>query len=117
MCKIALNVPSCDVDAAKERGARWNPAARMWFVDNPAAYDSCCKWTRGPSPWPPGEYRRYRFVDNERARRDGFVWSDEFKCHVKKRESKGYDARDDNRTCEDTFDVAAVRRDIARQRR
>lgn len=50
-----LDVPFAEKDAAKAAGARWDSAARLWYVSAPS--ERVRRWIRVPDPLP-GEDRR-----------------------------------------------------------
>lgn len=42
-----LQVPFAEKDAAKQLGARWDPARKVWFVENKADMSPFAKWLAG----------------------------------------------------------------------
>ena len=58
-----LDVPFAEKEAAKAAGARWDPAARLWYASAPS--EQVRRWIRVPDPLP-GEDRQFGaglFVD------------------------------------------------------
>lgn len=41
---VWLNVPFSEKDEAKKLGARWNPARKKWYVNNPASLEPFARW-------------------------------------------------------------------------
>lgn len=44
---ILLNVPFPEKDKAKERGARWNPKLKSWYIDDTGKLNAVSKWLGG----------------------------------------------------------------------
>ena len=74
-------------DRAKGNGAKWDAVDRVWYIDNPVAYQNCKK--RGllgehlRPRYPAKEWKLFSYEQRDRARTLGYVWDPEWKCHFK----------------------------------
>lgn len=41
---ILLNVPYAEKDLAKQRGAKWNPQLKSWYIDDVDKIGAVSKW-------------------------------------------------------------------------
>lgn len=48
MTRVYLDVPFAEKDAAKRKGAQWDPAARKWYAYSATAAEALLRWV--PSP-------------------------------------------------------------------
>ena len=44
--RINLAVPFAEKDEAKALGARWDPARKLWYVNDPADLDAFSRWMK-----------------------------------------------------------------------
>ncbi|HEX6734499.1 MAG TPA: DUF5710 domain-containing protein [Azonexus sp.] len=51
--RMNLKVPFAEKDEAKKLGARWDPARKLWYIDNDAKLAACARWS--PTPHAAGD--------------------------------------------------------------